>query len=241
MNAYPPRRWAHMRRAWAAWSLDRLEACSITQTLAPARSTKSEPRDALSDACNMTSRKEAALGRRRGRSCRGRALPAGVPVVEQLPAGVERHGMMEEHRQLVGAWLDALDDQTGIARLNGHERSRQLRGEAHAQGLVRDPTDPPVPQPTAASLIEWETDLAAVVADRYERVDVYDVTGAALGGDVDRRRSGDRTVHDVAVSDADGLEQDRDGARGCDRATDMDLGEASSPKTRRSAVSMSTP
>src|SRR5437016_10256342 len=77
MNAYPPRRWAHMRRACAAWSLDRLEACSITQTLAPARSTKSEPRDALSDACNMTSRKEGALGRRRGRSCRGRALPAG--------------------------------------------------------------------------------------------------------------------------------------------------------------------
>src|SRR5438876_4620207 len=85
-----------MRRAWTAWSLDRLEACNITQTLAPARSTKSEPRDALSDACNMTSRKEAALGRRRGRSFPGRALPAGVPVVEQLPAGVERHGMMEE-------------------------------------------------------------------------------------------------------------------------------------------------
>src|SRR5881396_3522915 len=157
-----------MRRAWTAWSLDRLEACNITQTLAPARSTKSEPRDALSDACNMTSRKEAALGRRRGRSCRGRALPAGVPVVEQLPAGVERHGMMEEHRHLVRAWLDALDDQTGIARLNGHERRRQLRGEAHAQGLVRDPTDPPVPQPTAASLIEWETDLGAVDADGLE-------------------------------------------------------------------------
>src|SRR5438128_1822993 len=225
MNAYPPRRWAHMRRACAAWSLDRLEACSITQTLAPARSTKSEPRDALSDACNMTSRKEAGLGYRRGRSGRGHALPAGVPVVEQLPAGVERHGMMEEHRQLVGAWLDALDHQAGIARLNGHERRRQLRGEAHAQGLVRDPTDPPIPQPTAASLTEWKTDLAAVVADRYERVDVDDVTGAALGGDVDRRRSGDRTVHDVAVSDAGGLEQDRDGARGRDRATDMDLGE----------------
>src|SRR6266446_1456245 len=133
--------------------------------------------------------------------------------------------MMEEHRQLVGAWLDALDDQTGIARLNGRERSRQLRGEEHAQGLVRDPTDPPIPQPTAASLTEWKTDLAAVVADRYERVDVDDVTGAALGGDVDRRRSGDGTVHDVPVSDADGLEQDRDGARRRDRATDMDLGE----------------
>src|SRR6266404_5605944 len=227
MNVYPPRRWAHMRRAWAARSLDRLEACSITQTLAPARSTKSEPRDALSDACNMTSRKEAALGRRRGRSCRRRALPAGVPVVEQLPAGVERHGMMEEHRQLVGAWLDALDHQTGIARLNGHERSRQLRGEERAEGLVRDPTDAPVPQPTAASLIEWETDLAAVVADRYERVDVDDVTGAALGGDVDRRRPGDGTIDDVALTDADGLEQDRDGARRRDRATNMDLRELS--------------
>src|SRR5438309_7484588 len=133
--------------------------------------------------------------------------------------------MMEEHRHLVRAWLDALDDQTGIARLNGHERSRQLRGEAHAQGLVRDPTDPPVPQPTAASLIEWETDLAAVVADRYERVDVDDVTGAALGGDVDRRRSGDSTVHDVAVSDADGLEEDRDRGRGRYRATDVDVRE----------------
>src|SRR2546425_7363435 len=128
MNVYPPRRWAHMRRAWAAGSLDRLEACSITQTLAPARRTKSEPRDALSDACNMTSRKEAALGRRRGRSCRGRALPAGVPVVEQLPAGVERHGMMEEHRQLVGAWLEALGHQTRVARLDRHERRPQLRG-----------------------------------------------------------------------------------------------------------------
>src|SRR4029077_13735799 len=137
MNAYPPRRWTRMRREWAAWSLDRLEACNITQTLAPARSTKSEPRDALSDACNMTSGKEAALG---GPSSRSRALPAGVPVVEQLPAGVERHGMMKEHRQLVGAWLDALDDQAGMARLNGHERSRQLRGEEHAQGLVRNPT-----------------------------------------------------------------------------------------------------
>src|SRR5258707_12295612 len=124
MNVYPTRRWARMRRVWAAWSSDRPEACSITQTLAPARSTKSEPRNALSDACNMTSRNEAALGRRRGRSCRGRALPAGVPVVEQLPAGVERHGMMEEHRQLVGAGLDALDDKTGIPRLNGHQRSR---------------------------------------------------------------------------------------------------------------------
>src|SRR4029077_13538116 len=111
MNAYPPRRWVRMRREWAAWSLDRLEACNITQALAPARRTKSEPRDALSDACNMTSRKEAALGRRRRWSCRGRAPPAGVAVVEQLPAGVERHGMMEEHRQLVGTWLDALDDQ----------------------------------------------------------------------------------------------------------------------------------
>src|SRR5207253_164873 len=150
MNAYPPRRWAHMRRACAAWSLDRLEACSITQTLAPARSTKSEPRDALSDACNMTSRKEGALGRRRGRSCRGRALPAGVPVVEQLPAGV---------------------------------------------------------------------------ADRYERVDVDDVTGAALGGDVDRRRPGDGTIDDVAVSDADGLEEDRDRGRGRYRATDVDVRE----------------
>src|SRR5256884_788634 len=220
MNAYPPRRWAHMRRACAAWSLDRLEACSITQTLAPARRTKSEPRDALSDACNMTSRGEAGLGCRRGRSGRGHALPAGVPVVEQLPAGVERHGMMEEHRQLVGAWLDALHDQTGIARLNGHERSRQLRGEEHAEGLVRDPTDAPVPQPTAASLTEWETDLAAVVADRYERVDVDDVTVAPLGGDVDRRRPGDGTIDDVAVSDADGLEEDRDRGRGRYRATD---------------------
>src|SRR5439155_19330806 len=112
--------------------------------------------------------------------------------------------MMEEHRQLVGAWLDALDHQTGIARLNGHERRRQLRGEAHAQGLVRDPTDPPVPQPTAASLIEWETDLGAVVADRYERVDVDDVTGAAL-------------------TDADGLEEDRDRGPGRYRATDVDV------------------
>src|SRR3989441_13354881 len=117
--------------------------------------------------------------------------------------------MMEEHRQLVGAWLDALHDQTGIARLNGHERSRQLRGEEHAEGLVRDPTDAPVPQPTAASLTEWETDLAAVVADRYERVDVDDVTGAALGGDVDRRRYGVCSVHDVADFAADGLVQSR--------------------------------
>src|SRR6266403_1477666 len=77
MNVYPPRRWAHMRRAWAAGSLDRLEACSITQTLAPARRTKSERRNALSDACNMTSRKETGLGCRRGRSGRGHALPAG--------------------------------------------------------------------------------------------------------------------------------------------------------------------
>src|SRR5438876_2195052 len=133
--------------------------------------------------------------------------------------------MMEEHRQLVGAWLDALDDQTGIARLNGHECSRQLRGEAHAQGLVRDPTHPPVPQPTAASLVEWETDLAAVVADRYERVDVDDVTRAELGGDVDRRRPGDGTIDNVALTDADGLEQDRDRGRGRHRATDMDLRE----------------
>src|SRR5882724_7857841 len=66
MNVYPPRRWAHMRRVWAAWSLDRLEACNITQTLAPARSTKSEPRDALSDACNMTSRDDAAAGENEG-------------------------------------------------------------------------------------------------------------------------------------------------------------------------------
>src|SRR2546425_10993398 len=113
--------------------------------------------------------------------------------------------MMEEHRQLVGAWLDALDDQTGIARLNGRERSRQLRGEEHAQGLVRDPTDPPIPQPTAASLTEWKTDLAAVVADRYERVDVDDVTGAARGGDVDRRPFGGPSVQDGAGSDSCGL------------------------------------
>src|SRR5438094_903574 len=92
MNAYPPRRWAHMRRAWAAWSLDRLEACSITQTLAPARSTKSEPRD-------------------------------------------------------------------------------------------------------------------------------------ALGGDVDRRRPGDGTIDDVALTDADGLEEDRDRGRGRYRATDVDVRE----------------
>src|SRR5438876_11760005 len=98
-----------MRRAWAAWSLDRLEACSITQTLAPARSTKSEPRDALSDACNTTSRKAAALGRRRGRSCRGRALPAGVPVVEHLSAGVDRQGMMGELRHFGAARAAALD------------------------------------------------------------------------------------------------------------------------------------
>src|SRR5438309_7046067 len=133
--------------------------------------------------------------------------------------------MMEEHRHLVRAWLDALDDQTGIARLNGHERSRQLRGEERAEGLVRDPTDAPVPQPTAASLTEWETDPAAVVADRYERVDVDDVTGAALGGDVDRRRPGDGTIDNVALTDADGLEEDRDRGRGRHRATDMDLRE----------------
>src|SRR5438552_5754999 len=138
--------------------------------------------------------------------------------------------MMEEHRHLVRAWLDALDDQTGIARLNGHERSRQLRGEAHAQGLVRDPTDPPVSQPAAASLIEWETDLAAVVADRYERVDVDDVTGAPLGGDVDRRRPGDGTIDDVALTDADGLEEDRDRGRGRHRATDVDVRELARPE-----------
>ena len=131
--------------------------------------------------------------------------------------------MMEEHRQLVGAWLDALDDQTGIARLNGRERGRQLRGEEHAQGLVRNPTDPPVAQATAASRIEWETDLAAVVADRYERVDVDDVTGAAVGGDVDRRRPGDGTIDNVALTDADGLEEDRDRGRGRHRATDVDV------------------
>src|SRR5207237_8344428 len=107
---------------------------------------------------------------------------------------------------------------------NGNKRGRQLRCKPHAQSLVRDPTDPPVPQPTAASLIEWETDLAAVVADRYERVDVDDVTGAALGGDVDRRRPGDGTIDDVAVSDADGLEEDRDRGRGRYRAPDVDGG-----------------
>src|SRR3989442_7816283 len=117
MNVYPPRRWAHMRRAWAAGSLDRLEACSITQTLAPARRTKSEPRDALSDACNMTSRKEAGLGCRRGRSGRGHALPAGVPVVEQLPAGVQRHCLMEAHRQLLRGMLHSPGRPTRVARL----------------------------------------------------------------------------------------------------------------------------
>src|SRR5690242_13920188 len=138
--------------------------------------------------------------------------------------------MMEEHRQLVGEWLDALDDQPGIARLNGGERSRQLRGEEHAQGLVRNPTDPPVAQAGAAYRIERETDFAAVVADRYERVDVDDVPRAALGGDVDRRRSGDGTIDNVALTDADGLEENRDRGRGRHRATDMDLPELAGPE-----------
>ena len=66
---------------------------------------------------------------------------------------------MEEHRDLGGAWLDALDDHAGIPRLNGYERVRQLSGEENPEGLVRDPTDPSVPQPATASLVERESYL----------------------------------------------------------------------------------
>jgi hypothetical protein len=149
--------------------------------------------------------------------------------------------MMEEHRDLGGAWLDALDDHAGIPRLNGHERVGQLSGEENPEGLVRDPTDPSVPQPATPSAVEWEADLPAIVTDRYERVDVDNVTGAALGSNVDWRCPGDGTIDHIALPDADRLEEDRDRGRGCHGAADMDLRELAAPKTRRSAVSMSTP
>src|SRR5438093_11478808 len=128
----------------------------------------------------------------------------------------------------------------GMARCSGRpdrdsapERPRAQPAAARRGTCARSgPRSNRSPRPSAdrSLLIEWETDLAAVVADRYERVDVDDVTGAPLGGDVDRRRPGDGTIDNVALTDADGLEEDRDRGRGRHRATDVDVRELARPE-----------
>ena len=86
------------------------------------------------------------------------------------------------------------------------------------------------PKPATASLVEWEADLSAIVPDRYEWVDADDVTGAALGSNVDRRCPGEGTIDHIALGDPDGLEEDRDRGRGCHCAADVNVRELTGAK-----------